>query len=91
MPSAATTNPLTNLLKRILAERRARGKMEKRRRRKYKEPDPPDTSALPGLAWRDGYGAKSARALRCTNWIYTQKARPDYWNGDFPWVTSTVD
>ena len=41
--------PAGRLLQRILAERRARWKSQPRRRRKYKDPAPPDTSALPEL------------------------------------------
>ena len=41
--------PADRLLQRILAERRARWHSQPKRRRKYKEPAPPDTSALPEL------------------------------------------
>ena len=47
--------PADRLLQRILAERRARWQSQPRRRRKYKDPAPPDTSTLPrlpeGWAW----------------------------------------
>ena len=47
--------PADRLLQRILAERRARWQSQPKRRRKYKEPAPPGTSALPrlpeGWAW----------------------------------------
>ena len=39
----------SQLLERILAERRARWAAQPKRRRRYKEPAPPDTSALPPL------------------------------------------
>ena len=41
--------PAGRLLERILAERRARWQSQPKRRRKYKEPTPPDTSTLPEL------------------------------------------
>ena len=41
--------PADRLLERILAERRARWESQPKRRGKYKEPAPPDTSALPEL------------------------------------------
>ena len=41
--------PADRLLERILAERRARWKSQEKRRGKYKEPVPPDTSSLPEL------------------------------------------
>ena len=41
--------PANRLLQRILAERRARWQSHPKRRRKYKDPAPPDTSALPEL------------------------------------------
>ena len=47
--------PADRLLQRILAERRARWQSQPRRRGKYKDPAPPDTSTLPrlpeGWAW----------------------------------------
>ena len=47
--------PADRLLARILTERRARWQSQPKRRRKYKEPAPPGTSALPrlpeGWAW----------------------------------------
>ena len=42
--------PADVLLQRILAERRARWESQEKRRGKYKEPSPPDTSELPELA-----------------------------------------
>ena len=41
--------PAVQLLERILAERRARWESQEKRRGKYKEPSPPDTSSLPEL------------------------------------------
>ena len=41
--------PADRLLQRILAERRARWQSQPRRRGKYKDPVPPDTSTLPEL------------------------------------------
>ena len=41
--------PAAVLLERILAERRARWEVQEKRRGKYKEPQPPDTSDLPDL------------------------------------------
>ena len=41
--------PAAVLLERILAERRARWESQEKRRGKYKEPVPPDTSSLPEL------------------------------------------
>ncbi len=41
--------PADRLLQRVLAERRARWQSQPRRRGKYKEPAPPDTSNLPKL------------------------------------------
>ena len=41
--------PADRLLQRILAERRARWKSQPKRRRKYKDPVPPETSNLPKL------------------------------------------
>ena len=41
--------PAAVLVERILAERRARWEAQEKRRGKYKEPEPPDTSDLPDL------------------------------------------
>ncbi len=41
--------PAAILLKRVLAQRRARWESQEKRRGKYKEPSAPDSSALPGL------------------------------------------
>ena len=57
MPALKTRGyePADRLLERILAERRARWQSQPKRRRKYKDPAPPDTSTLPeppeGWVW----------------------------------------
>ena len=55
--------PAGALLERILAERRARWESQEKRRGKYKEPMPPDTSSLPGNCRRGGYGGRLSSYL----------------------------
>ena len=79
--------PADDLLRRILAERRARWESQQNRRGKYKEPAAPDTSNLPelpeGWVWSsmgesfDVYVGSTPR-----------RSRADFWNGDIPWVSS---
>jgi type I restriction enzyme S subunit len=94
------TEPASELLKRILIERRRHweeGKLAKFKakdqeppknwRSKYKEPVAPDTSTLPPLP-------------KCWCWtalgesfeVYVgatpSRAAKDYWNGEIPWLTS---
>jgi len=87
-PTPAAYEPADVLLRRILAERRARWEAENPGKR-YKEPQEPDTSDLPelpgGWCWASveqvadvGTGATPLRSKRV---IY-------YKNGTIPWVTS---
>jgi type I restriction enzyme S subunit len=79
--------PASVLLERIMNERRARRECQSRRRGTYREPQPPDTDNLPplpeGWAW--------ARIDQCFD-VYVgatpRRARPEYWGGDIPWVSS---
>ena len=79
--------PADQLLKRILAERRTRWKKEKRRGRKYKESDPTDTSTLRGLP--EGWiWSKVGESFEVYVGSTPKRARPDFWNGNIPWVSS---
>lgn len=89
------------LLDRILKERRARweadqlakmraaGKEPKddKWKAKYKEPLAPDTSGLPelpeGWVW-----ASLGQVFQVFVGATPSRARPEYWNGDVPWVSS---
>ena len=76
--------PASQLLEHILAERRASWKSQEKGRGKYREPD---TSALPklpeGWVW-SSIGGSFGVYVGAT----PRRARPDYWNGDIPWVSS---
>ena len=79
--------PASQLLDRILTERRAHWESQEKRRGKYKEPTAPDTSNLPELP--EGWVWSSIG--RCFD-VYVgatpRRARSDYWDGDIPWVSS---
>ncbi len=77
--------PASELLARILAERRVRwDASDSKRRKKYVEPEPPDQRKMPegwvlttlGAAFRVFVGATPSRG------------EPSYWNGGIPWVSS---
>ena len=73
------------LLQRILAARRARWESQEKRRGKYKEPVPPDTSELPeGWVW-SSLGQCFGVFVGAT----PRRARKEYWNGDIAWVSSS--
>jgi type I restriction enzyme S subunit len=90
---APSDEPASVLLERIRTERRrkweedlqAKGKDPKKA--KYVEPEPPDTSDLPALP-----GGWVWTTLGSTFEVYTggtpARKRPDYWNGEVPWVSS---
>ena len=79
--------PANQLLKRILSERRVRSQAQKRRGRRYKEPAPADMSALPGLP--EGWiWSKIGESFEVYVGSTPRRARPDFWNGDIPWVSS---
>jgi len=75
------------LLERILVERRARWESQEKRRGKYKEPVPPDTSDFPelpaGWIWSN-IGETFEVFVGAT----PRRSRPDYWGGDISWVSS---
>jgi type I restriction enzyme S subunit len=79
--------PASALLERILRERRERWEAQPRRPGAYREPQSPDTDNLPplpeGWAW--------ASIDQCFD-VYVgatpRRARPEYWGGDIPWVSS---
>ena len=79
--------PADQLLKRILAERRAQWGSQKNHRGKYKEPVLPDTTDLPdlprGWVWST-LGAPFEIHVGAT----PRRSRPDFWSGDIAWVSS---
>ena len=79
--------PAGILLKRILAERRARWESQVKRRGKYKEPSTPDASDLPelpeGWVW-----SAIGQCFEVYVGATPRRAREDYWNGEVPWVSS---
>ena len=79
--------PAGILLKRILAERRARWESQVKRRGKYKEPSTPDASDLPelpeGWVW-----SAIGQCFEVYVGATPRRAREDYWNGAVPWVSS---
>ena len=80
--------PAAALLERILAERRARWESQERRRGKYKEPGAPDTSGLPGLP--EGWvWSTLGESFEVFVGATPRRARPDYWDGDIAWVSSS--
>ena len=82
--------PAGILLKRILAERRARWESQEKRRGKYKEPSAPDTSALPrlpeGWVWAN---LDQLASIGTGSTPLTSKAEY-YQDGSVPWVTSSA-
>ncbi len=79
--------PADRLLERILSERRAHRMARKNRRVKHKEPVAPDTSTLPGLP--EGWvWSKVGQSFDVYVGSTPKRARPDFWNGDIPWVSS---
>lgn len=89
------------LLERILRERRERweadqlakmqaaGKSPKddHWKAKYKEPESPDTNGLPGLP--EGWMWSSiGQTFRVYVGATPSRAKPEYWHGDIPWVSS---
>ena len=93
--------PASELLKRVLQERHtkweadqlasmlAAGKLPKDDswKRKYKEPEQPDTSSSPELP--EGWTWTSlGRAFEVYVGATPSRAKPEYWNGDIPWVSS---
>lgn len=86
VPQDPTDEPATQLLARILTERRSRWQAANPGK-KYQEPIPPDTSSLPDLP---------------EGWVWTNigyifdvklgstpsRNKEEYWNGDIPWVSS---
>ncbi len=77
----------SKLLERTLAERRARWKAQPKRRGRYKETPPPDTSTLPelpeGWVWSDMGGSFEVYVGATP-----RRSRADYWDGDICWVSS---
>ena len=77
----------SQLLERILAERRARWAAQPKRRRRYKEPAPPDTSTLPqlpeGWVWSNMGGSFEVYVGATP-----RRSRADFWDGDICWVSS---
>ena len=75
------------LLARILVERRARWAAQPKRRGRYKEPTPPDTSALPRLP--EGWVWSSiGESFEVFVGATPRRSRTDYWDGDISWVSS---
>ena len=78
--------PASELLKRILAERRKKWEKE-HPGKKYKEPDAPDISNLPvlpeGWVW-----ATIDQCFRVAVGATPSRKASHYWNGDIPWVSS---
>ena len=75
------------LLARILVERRARWAAQPTRRGRYKEPTPPDTSALPQLP--EGWVWSSiGESFEVFVGATPRRSRTDYWDGDISWVSS---
>ncbi len=76
------------LLDRILVERRARWESQEKRRGKYKEPVPPDTSDLSelpaGWIW-----SNVGEAFEVFVGATPRRSRPEYWGGDISWVSSS--
>lgn len=77
----------SQLLERILVERRARWAAQPKRRGRYKEPAPPDTSTLPKLP--EGWGWSSmGESFEVYVGATPRRSRSDYWDGDISWVSS---
>ncbi|MYH60647.1 MAG: type I restriction endonuclease subunit S [Caldilineaceae bacterium SB0675_bin_29] len=76
------------LLERILVERRARWESQEKRRGKYREPVPPDTSDLSelpaGWIW-----SNIGEAFEVFVGATPRRSRPEYWGGDISWVSSS--
>ncbi len=79
--------PADQLLKRILAERRARWESQEQRRGKYKEPVAPDTSALPGVP-KGWTWSSLGQCFEVYVGATPRRTRQDYWNGEIAWVSS---
>lgn len=78
--------PADVLLKRILAERRAKW-VQENPKKKYVEPAGPDVSALPELP--EGWCWAKVGGLFDVNIGSTPpRQKQEYWNGDVPWVSS---
>ena len=82
--------PAGVLMERILAERRARWESQEKRRGKYKEPVPPDTSGLPELP--EGWVWVSLDQLAAIGTGSTPLTSKEeyYQDGSVPWVTSSA-
>jgi type I restriction enzyme S subunit len=78
-----------DLLKRILADRRARWEVEpKNRGKRYKEPERPDLTLTERLPDEWCWGSLSQLADLGTG-STPSRAEPDYWNGGIPWLKSS--
>lgn len=85
--------PASELLERILKERRAKWAAEQRAKGKdprkltYKEPVAPDTADLPDLP--EGWvWATIGQAFEVFVGSTPSRKRSEYWDGDIPWVSS---
>ena len=80
----------SKLLERILAERRARWEAQPKRRGRYKEPAPPDTSTMPQLP--DGWVWCSVGQLAAigTGSTPLTSKQEFYSNGTVPWIKSSA-
>ena len=81
--------PADQLLKRILAERRARWEAQEKRRGKYEEP-PPDTSDLPELPEGWVWTTLDRLAAIGTGSTPLTSKTEYYQDGSVPWVTSSA-
>ena len=79
--------PADRLLDRILSQRRAQWESQEKRRGKYKQPTPPDTTELPDLP--EGWvWSRTGEIFEVYVGSTPRRARSDFWNGDIPWVSS---
>ena len=96
----STVEPASELLKRILAERRVRWEDGQHRkfvergtvppknwRTKYKEPAEPDTEDLPPLP-KGWCWTSLGRCFVVRVGATPRRSEAEYWNGDIPWVAS---
>ena len=82
--------PADRLLQRILAERRARWQSQPRRRRKYKDPAPLDTSTLPRLPEGWVWSSVDQLAVVGTGSTPLKSKHQFYEEGKVPWTTSAA-